>query len=473
MRAAIYTRVSLDPTGRARSVGEQEAECRAVVERENWALSAVFTDNHISASRYSRKKRPEFQRLIDHVEGGNCDVLVTWEASRFTRDLKVYVELRDLCRSAGVLWCYSGRTHDLSRTDDRFSTGLDALLAERESDQTRDRILRTMRHQAVKGRPHGRLLYGQRRVYDPQTRELVRVELDPAQTAILHEVADRFLAGESFYLIARDLTERAVPTPHGAKRWYPTNLSRLMRNPSYIGKRVHQGEVVADANWPTVFDADTWRQLQSTLTDPARNPHRPRSTTRHLLTGIAVCGIHDAPVRLVKNRGYPAYGCPVAWDTVRRQTHLDTYVSEAVIAWMERAKAEGVDPIPTGHDVQPAELSRIQTELDAVSARLDDLYAEARSGAVSMRALATIEPGLLAEVDRLNRRRVRLTIPRRVVGLISSDDIAAAFYDLDTVHQRAAIREIVVPAILPVGKGTRTFRPESVDLRWRLTARAE
>jgi DNA invertase Pin-like site-specific DNA recombinase len=35
-RAIIYTRVSKDPKQLGRSVGEQEAECRAIAEREGW-----------------------------------------------------------------------------------------------------------------------------------------------------------------------------------------------------------------------------------------------------------------------------------------------------------------------------------------------------------------------------------------------------------------------------------------------------
>jgi site-specific DNA recombinase len=160
MRAALYCRVSSDPRGTGRSVSEQETECRAVCEREGWEIATVFTDNDRSASRYATKGRPAYEELSRFVAAGKADVLVTWEASRFQRDLDAYVKLRELCRGLNVLWSYSGRTFDLSRTDDRLTTGLDALLAERESDQTRERVMRAVRANAVAGRPHGKLLYG-------------------------------------------------------------------------------------------------------------------------------------------------------------------------------------------------------------------------------------------------------------------------------------------------------------------------
>jgi len=149
----IYARVSQDDSGRARSVGEQLAECRAVCAREGWSVDAVFEDNDRSASRYATKARPAFAELEAAIGERRFDVLVTWEASRLQRDLAVYVRLRDACRRAGVSWCYSGQLIDLANPDDSFRATLDAALAERESDITRSRVLRALRANAVAGRP--------------------------------------------------------------------------------------------------------------------------------------------------------------------------------------------------------------------------------------------------------------------------------------------------------------------------------
>src|SRR5688572_13876924 len=163
MRAVIYTRVSSDPNDTGRSVEQQEAECRQVCAREGWTMVKVFSDNDRSASRHARKDRPGYTQVKQFLDSGGADVLVLWEGSRAQRDLRDYLKLRDLCAERGVSYNYSGRTYDLTRTDDRFSTGLDALLAEREADVTRDRVLRGVRANMASGRPYGRLLYGYRR----------------------------------------------------------------------------------------------------------------------------------------------------------------------------------------------------------------------------------------------------------------------------------------------------------------------
>ncbi|MGU3294355.1 recombinase family protein [Williamsia sp. M5A3_1d] len=67
--AIIYTRASRD-NAKGRSVAEQEAECRAVCEREGWPVAEVICDNDRSASRYARKDRPGFDRLREIVAWG-------------------------------------------------------------------------------------------------------------------------------------------------------------------------------------------------------------------------------------------------------------------------------------------------------------------------------------------------------------------------------------------------------------------
>ena len=195
MDAVIYTRVSQDRSGLARSVAEQESECRAVCEREGWAVLDVLVDNDAGASRWSKSDRPGYQRLAELLKLGNVGVLVTWEASRAQRDLSAYVQLRDLCAERGVRWCYSGRTFDLSRPDDRMTTGLDALLSEREADVTRERVLRALRARVEAGTPHGKVAYGYRRVIDPVTGASSGRIPDQATAPIVREACRRALAG--------------------------------------------------------------------------------------------------------------------------------------------------------------------------------------------------------------------------------------------------------------------------------------
>ncbi|MEO7196278.1 MAG: recombinase family protein, partial [Pseudonocardiaceae bacterium] len=189
--AVIYTRVSRDPHGRGRSVAEQERECRVECQRHGWDVVEVLRDNDRGASRWSRKDRPAYHRLSELLVTGGVGVLVTWEASRAHRDLAAYVQLRDLCAERGVLWSYSGRVYDLARGDDRFSTGLDSLVAEKSAEETRERVLRAVRANVEAGRPHGKVPYGYRREHDPATGESVAQVPDEQTAPVVREIARR------------------------------------------------------------------------------------------------------------------------------------------------------------------------------------------------------------------------------------------------------------------------------------------
>ncbi len=139
--------------------------------------------------------------------------------------MDIYTRLRNTCATHGVLWCYGGKVYDLSNKDDRFRTGLDALLGEREVDELRDNVKRTLRANAVTGRPHGITPYGYRRVYDEKTGAFLRVEKDPEQAPIVLEISKRVADGEPYKTIAKDLQARGVPAP--ALRWTKGMVVRL------------------------------------------------------------------------------------------------------------------------------------------------------------------------------------------------------------------------------------------------------
>jgi hypothetical protein len=128
-----------------------------------------------------RQGPPGVDELLRFLEGGGADVLVTWEASRSTRDLKVYVELRNICRANNVLWCYNGRVYDFSRSETRSRRGSTSCWQRRKSIRQGERILRSVRANGQAGRPHGKLLYGYERQYDGTGQFIAQVVRGPSQ----------------------------------------------------------------------------------------------------------------------------------------------------------------------------------------------------------------------------------------------------------------------------------------------------
>jgi site-specific DNA recombinase len=461
---AVYTRVSQDGRGEARSVREQELECRAWVEREGWTLAdgRVWSDNDVSASRYSKRGRPEWQDLMQRLEAGDIDLLMVWEPSRATRDRRVWSALAAVCEERGVRFACNGRVYDLSEPDDAFQLDLFFALAARESGTTRKRVLRSTRSSALAGRPHGKLLYGYTRTYREgrQGPELVAQVVVDEQADVVREAARRVASGEALYRIAQDFNGRGLAAPRGA-RWEGTQIKRLCLNPAYIGKRTHHGQVVADGQWPAILDTQTFNTCRLLLTDPRRRTNEGRSAT-HLLSGLARCGVCGGRVQVHKNRGYRAYMCVDGFHVSRKKEHVEQYVTDVIVARLGRPDALALLA------EQPGEAAAVkEAEAEALTLRLqlEEFYEQAAAGLLSATGLSKVEAGLLPRIDAAERRAQPPTLAPVLKGVVGAH-AASAWEELTFEQRRTVIALLCDVQILKGRQGARTFDPATIKITW-------
>lgn len=461
-RAILYVRVSEDKQ-HGRSVEEQEADCRADCERNGWTVAEVVADNDVGASRWSKGTRAGYQRLSAILSAG--DVLVTWEASRAQRDLDAYLGLRNLCAERGVLWRYSGRTYDLSQGDDRFSTGLDALLAEKASEETRARVARAARHNAQKGLPHfgGRIAFGYRKTDGPTV-----IEPDPVTAPLVVEAARRVIEGESLQSIARFWTESGALQGNGSP-WQGGHVGRVLQNPVYIGKRRHNGQVVAQGVWPPILDDDTFRRLVGILSNPNRRTQRGNVPV-HLLSGIAKCAVCHEPMGWHDNRRtHPQYRCARAGHVSVREDWLDDYIERAqVLPYLDNIAADRFiffDPTEGSEGAQEH-----RNAADELQQRLDEFIDQAIAGDLSAATLAKIEADLAPKIEHHREQEQALMAGADPLLNALVTDPVGFWKAGDLKARRAFIRAAFDIEVSPPGRGVRTFKPETVAIERRRKA---
>jgi DNA invertase Pin-like site-specific DNA recombinase len=431
----------------------------------------VIRDNDRSATRYAKRSRDGWTHVHDRLARGDVDVLVTWQASRAQRDLRAYVELRQLCEQHGVRWAYSGTVYDLSDRQDRFRTGLDALVAEDEAERNRESVLRAMRANAAVGRPHGRLPYGYMRTYERSTGELEAQVPHPEQAPIVREMAERFLAGESTRSIANDLNARNVPPPHHSAKWgwSLTQVRRCLTNPAMNAKRVHRGEIVGQGEWEPILDDETFARLAARFADPARKTSRTSPTVR-LLSGVCRCGVCGAPMVYAKQGGFGdrpvrfTYQCRPGLCTARDMASLDRFVTGEVLKRLsapDAAESFSVDQL----DDDAAEAAR---EVAKLTKRLNDAIAEYVAERISATTLGHIEMELRPQIAEANRR-VRVSgLPTIVADLMASDDVEAEWDSYTVEQRREVIRSLVTVVVHHVkARGRRTFEAETIQIDWK------
>ena len=478
LNAFVYDRNSrLNPRG-GTSIRDQDIENKRLCERNGWTVAATFEDPGRSASRYAKKKRPDFEEMIRRLDVDpaqrECDVVVVWEPSRAYRDTRAYLRLQDLCERRGVLLCLNGQIFDMESSDDRFRTHLDALLAERDVDKIRDNNKRTTRLNAERGRPHGRIGYGWRREYDPDTGALLRQVLHEEQAPIVQECARRVLSGESLYAIAQDLNDRCEPAPH-AKEWSQLAVRSVLLRVSNIAKREHLGHLVADATWDPILDEVTFYGLKKLLEAEGRRPNRD-STVSHLLSNLVRCAVCEAggdPIprmlRPTRSSAGWSYGCRECYGVSIREPLLDAAVTAAVLAYVERPAfaASLVD------DDRKDEVRAALAQAAAMEAQLADarrlastwLAAESRF-ALSMETLALTEGRLLPLIDECRRRAQDASVPPEVRALAGADPRHTWKFVFDLPQRRAAIRGLVQVSLASGGKGGRRFDSGRLSWEW-------
>lgn len=464
--------------GRGRSTREQLSAGRAWCTEHAVKVAGEYVDDGRSASRLGAdKEREDFERMIADIESGRIkprDVVVTWQASRLYRDLAVYVQLRDACWRAGVFWCINGRLYDLSKREDRKASAYDAIQAEDEVYQLSDNVQRTLRANAMAGRPHGVPLWGLNRVFDTRTGELVAVTIDEEVAPIIRELFYRVKALESRTSIRRDLNARGILSP-GGKQWTNNKqVTNVVTNPAYIGKRVHKGEIVADAMWPPLLtledgspDEETFYKVQAIVGEASARGAQD-TTVKHLLSGIAVCAeCGDPALTKPHHSGYRVYWCRQHRHFSCKADPIDDYVTWAVVKRLARKDAARLYAV----DREDPQTKKVLGDIARWQAELEEGEQLVERGELTMARLAKVEQRLLPKIEQAKQRLAVTRVDPLVAGLIrpSVEEVYAEWLSRDLRQQRAVIRHLVARLeIASVGVGRRGVHPEEhVTLEWR------
>lgn len=327
LRASIYTRVSKDARKgtirEAISTDSQAIGCQDVADDEGWkVVGPVYCDNDISASKYSKKVREDWPRLIADLEAGRFDIIIMWESSRGSRKLSEWSRFLETAAERGVLIhiVTHERTYDPRNERDWKTLATDGVDAEVESSRTSKRVGRLKNAARVAGRPDGRCPFGFQRNYDSKTGALLEQVHEPLQSAVVKEIFKRIDGGDSLVAVARDLNERAalprddprwlVGLPSGA-RFRTQTVRRIATQAAHAGKIRHKSELF-DAEWEQIVTFKQWHAVQTILSNPERKTTVRPGRVKFLLSGLILCARCGSKVVVVKskaNRGQLRYSC--------------------------------------------------------------------------------------------------------------------------------------------------------------------
>lgn len=299
----IYKRASLDKAAGTQmegmSVEGQEEEARERADELGVNIVAVYNDNNLSSSEFRQKERKDWPRMLADIEAGRLKVIIMWDTSRGSRDLEDWVKFLKLIAKHGVLVhaVSHERTYNPQNHRDWEVLAQDGVKNAAFSKQLSANVKRGYRRSARAGRPRGVPAFAWKRVYDPDSGKMTTQESVKEMEKYVVEIFDRFVSGTARNALAVELNWRNrapedhpnwFPLSRDGKPWRHNSLTKILRNPVYIGKLRDRatGELL-EGNWDGFIDETTWWSAQR-LMDATTTSRDPRA--RYLLTRIARCG---------------------------------------------------------------------------------------------------------------------------------------------------------------------------------------
>jgi site-specific DNA recombinase len=476
--AAIYARLSKNRRGLSDNCEIQELEGRAYADEKGWRIVFVGRDDDISASKFSNKPRPDYERLVSAIEAGQVEVIICTEMPRLYRRLE---ELLELIRMAPrtrlrAIWTTDDMGYDLSTPEGIHAAVAAVNNAMLESAKLSKRIKRKKAARARQGmasggpRPYGYTADG--------------LGLVPEEVAVLIEAKDRYLAGETVRDIVRDYYRRGLRGTAG-QPWRVENFQRLLFHKRYIGIRVHNGAEYP-AVWPAIFTREEWERMDAKRRSRATKwPGRGRKVGRqYLLTGLVFCGQCGAYMvgarrqlpdgewqRRYRCKKYDNYNQVVGCGKLFRGADpLETWIAEAVLYRFETPEINRLLAEPEEADKTDELVHAYQEAKD----NLDQMVADYASRLLTREQFALAKQVAEGQVEaarealsQYQRRRVSIQLPEP--GLMRET------WDTATLEWRHQVISLLVEKIqvLPGHPGGHTWRgwrfdPKFVRVVWRV-----
>lgn len=200
-----YRRVSTDEQGESGAgLAAQEESIRKECEHRGWTLVELYTD---VASGKSRAHRPGLSSAMGDVTSGRAGTLMVAKLDRLSRSLIDFASI--MAEAQAKKWNVVALDLgvDLSTPAGEFLASVMASAAQWER-----RIIGQRTADALRALQAGGLKLGRPRTVGEDAATMIRQRRD---------------AGESYYAIAKELTEEGIPTGQGGAKWHPSTVRAI------------------------------------------------------------------------------------------------------------------------------------------------------------------------------------------------------------------------------------------------------
>jgi site-specific DNA recombinase len=462
--AAIYTRISHDPSGERLGVQRQEADCLEEAKRRGWSVAKVYVDDDLSAFN-PKKSRPAYQRLLSDIQLGVRDGVMIWRLDRLHRQPRELEEFIVLCDKHHVALATVTGDVDLSTSQGRLLARAWGAFAAHESEVKGERMARASLDRARRGIVHSASRpYGYRRG---------GLTVNPNEATVIKEAARRILAGDTLRGIAFDFDRRGIPTTKGSN-WQSTTLRYILVNPRIAGLSTYHGEVVGKANWPAIITRPQSERIRALVADPSRR-HNDGVFRWYLLKGLVRCGRCGARLLGTPKRRERSYVCTrrpggKACGLVSIPAEdLEAFIVERVHG---RLDAPALKEALRREHISNPQWRKARSLLDAAEKGLARMAHDYSRGSLTRGEWLAARPALLERVDAARSSLMSDRSEGAIAEYVGHSEVLRSQWgDFPGARRHVIVSALVEQIVIWPAKTTRPSTEERALIWWRGEAR--
>ena len=323
-KVAIYVRLSREDEKdsnyrkQSESIENQIKFLKQVVKTNNWILVNVYKDDGYTGTNF---KRPGFIKMINDIDKGLINLVITKDLSRLGRDYietGEYVEkifpkknIRYIAVNDNV------DTFDSNNTNNDI-TPFKSVMNDMYAKDISNKVRTALQTKAFQGECIKAFLpYG----YKKDINNKNKIIIDEKVSDNIKLIFDLYISGKSKSQIAQILNEKQIITPLKYKKentnysnpnanisyiWNATVINKILRDRIYVGdlvqlkytkinykvqkvvKRPIDQYAIVSNNHPAIIDRKVFNAVQEML-DKKTNEFNYSNRKKHLLTGLVFC----------------------------------------------------------------------------------------------------------------------------------------------------------------------------------------
>ena len=319
-KVGFYIRLSRDDGNiESESIVSQRSLLRRYVKENNYIVVDEYVDDGFSGTNFDR---PGFKKMIQDIELGKINMIITKDMSRLGRDYIGTGELiekyfpnnnvRYIAINDGIDTFIDNTNNDIAP----FKAIMNDMYAKDISKKVKSSLHSRMKDGLYVS---GRCPFGYKK--DPTNKNHLVVNVE--QASVVKLIFDLALKGNTYHFIAQYLTQRKIKTPASYYNyvwntkcstecisqeygvWVDTTIKAILTNRIYTGDAV-QGKtkkinyklkktvknnpddyIIVENTHEAIIDKSTFNYVQTLL---PKNVKRPEKKRFYLLDGLLYCG---------------------------------------------------------------------------------------------------------------------------------------------------------------------------------------